>query len=104
MQGFGQRHGGLAFQLDHGLAIELYQRQQLVDQGGTVARPHAQGITGGIGEAAAAQVEHQLTGFLGSTRAVEQAVFQQGGSPGLLLAIGRYGRRLGDRLRCSSAA
>ncbi|MNS40071.1 hypothetical protein D3C72_723730 [compost metagenome] len=104
LQGFGQRHGGLAFQLNHGLAIELHQHQQLVDQGRTVARPHAQGITGSIGETAAAQVEHQLTGFLAGTRAVEQAVFQQGGSPGLLLAIGRHGRRLGDRLRCSGVA
>ena len=104
LQGFGQWHGRLAFQLDHGLAIELRQRQQFIDQRRAIARPYAQGITRCIAEAAAAQVEHQLPGFLACTGPIEQAVFHQGGGPGLLLAIDRDRRRLIDRLWCGSSA
>ncbi|MNC07519.1 hypothetical protein D3C75_550720 [compost metagenome] len=104
LQGFGQWHGAMTFKLDHRLAIELHQCQQLFYQGRAVARPHAQGIAGSVTEAAAAQVEDQLAGFLAGAGAIEQAVFHYGGHPGLLLAERRYGCRFTRRRRrCGSA-
>ncbi|PAV67219.1 hypothetical protein WR25_19232 [Diploscapter pachys] len=65
LQRGSQGHWGMALEFDLGLAFQLHQREQLVDQIRAIARPYAQGIARLIAQVATGQVEDQLASLLG---------------------------------------
>ena len=65
LQRGSQGHWGMALEFDLGLAFQLHQHEQLVDQLRAIVRPYTQGIAGLIAQIAARQVEDQLASLLG---------------------------------------